>query len=178
MVVSLFVWPAVGSLLTVFASATVSLVDSVPKTSIRGSLKLLSLRSAFLLSLALGRCEITTNFLVDKLNVENYLPPLAKQVTETFKVVVNFLPIDLQLANMERENALWLWESCSDPKPPKPNLTIKEWKEGYIVGISKAMERARVHFTSGRVKVAERESCSDPKPPKPNLHPIIYGESK
>jgi hypothetical protein len=53
--------------------------------------------------------------------------------------------------------------------------------------ISKAMERARVHFTSGRVKVAEMqmesglrhwESCSDPKPPKPNLHPIIYGESK
>ena len=84
MMVSSFVWLAVGSLLAVFASATITLVDSGPKTSVGGSLKLLSLGSAFLLFLALCRCRLTSNLLVNKLYAEGYLPPLAKQVTKTF----------------------------------------------------------------------------------------------
>jgi hypothetical protein len=95
--VSSFVRLAVGSLLTVFGSATITLVDSGPKTSVSSSLKLLSLCSAFLLFLALWHYRITSNFLVNKLHAEGYLPPLAKQVTETFQVLVNQLPINLQL---------------------------------------------------------------------------------
>src|SRR6266487_3013048 len=97
MVVSLFVRPAVGSLLAVFASAAITLVDSGPKTSFGWSLKPLSLCSAFLLFLALCRCRFTSNFLVNKLHAKGYLPPLAKQVTKTFQVLINQLPIDLQL---------------------------------------------------------------------------------
>jgi hypothetical protein len=81
MVVSPFVRPAVGSLLAVLTSATITLVDSGPETSVGGSLKLLSLCRALLLLLALSRCRITSNFLVDKLHTEGYLPPLAEQVT-------------------------------------------------------------------------------------------------
>ncbi len=81
MVVFPFVWPAVGSLLAVFASATITLVDSGPETSVGGSLKLLSLCRSPLLLLALGRCRITSNFLVDKLHAKGYLLPLAEQVT-------------------------------------------------------------------------------------------------
>jgi hypothetical protein len=86
----------VGSLLTVLGSTTIKLVESAPKTSIGGSLKLLSLRSALLLLLlALRRYSITSNFLVNKLYTEGYLPPFAKQVTKTFQVLINYLPIDL-----------------------------------------------------------------------------------
>ena len=75
------------------------LVEPAPKTGIGGSLKLLSLRSALLLLLllALRRCRIARNFLIDKLYAEGYLPPLAKQVTKTFQVLINYLPINLQL---------------------------------------------------------------------------------
>ena len=80
-VVSSFVRQAVGSLLTVFGSAAMKLVESAPETSIGGSLKLLSLRSAFLLFLALCRCRITSNLLIYKLYTKDYLSSLAKQVT-------------------------------------------------------------------------------------------------
>jgi hypothetical protein len=73
---------------------------------IGGSLKLMSLRSAFLLFLALCRCRITTTFLVNKLYAEGYHPPFAKQVTKTFQVLVNHLPIDLQLGESFRQAAL------------------------------------------------------------------------
>ena len=73
------------------------LVDSSPKTSVGGSLQPLNLCRAFLLLLALRRYRITSNFLVDKLHTKGYLPPLAEQVTQTFQVLVNQLPIDLQL---------------------------------------------------------------------------------
>jgi len=81
-------------------------------------------------------------------------------------------------AELEKQNALRLWESCPDPKPPKPDLTTEEWREGYTINISKAMERAGRHITSGWVEGAELEkqnalrlweSCPDPKPPKPDL---------
>jgi hypothetical protein len=68
---------AVGSLLTVFASVTIMLVDSSPKTSVGGSLKPLSLCRALLL-LALRRYRITSNFLINKLHAKGYLPPLTK----------------------------------------------------------------------------------------------------
>jgi hypothetical protein len=81
---SSLVQQAMGSLLTVFGSAAMKRVESAPETSIGGSLKLLSLRSAFLLFLALRRCRVASNFLVHKLYTKGYLPPLAKQVTKTF----------------------------------------------------------------------------------------------
>ena len=95
MVVSSFIRLAVGSLLAVFASTTITLVDLGPKTSVGSSLKLLSLCSAFLLLLALCRYRITSDFLVYKLYTKDYLPPLAKQVTKTFQVLINFLLVDL-----------------------------------------------------------------------------------
>jgi hypothetical protein len=67
----------------VFASTMIILIDLVLKTSISGSLKLLSLYSAFLLFLALYYYRITSNFLVNKLYDKGNLPPLAKQVTKT-----------------------------------------------------------------------------------------------
>ncbi|KAH8595399.1 hypothetical protein B0O99DRAFT_622834 [Bisporella sp. PMI_857] len=97
MVVSSFVRPAVGHLLAVFASATITFVDSGPKTSVGGSLKLLSLCSVFLLFLALCRCRLTSDFLVHKLYAKGYLPPFAKKFTKTFQVNVNQLLINLQL---------------------------------------------------------------------------------
>jgi hypothetical protein len=58
----------------VFGSATMTLVQSAPKTSIGGSLKLLSLCGVLLLLLllllALCRCSITNDFLVDKLDAK------------------------------------------------------------------------------------------------------------
>ena len=74
------------------------LVDSSPKTSVSGSLEPLSLCSTFLLLLGLCRCRITSDFLVNKLRAEGYLPSLAEQVTKTFQVLVNQLPVDLQLS--------------------------------------------------------------------------------
>jgi hypothetical protein len=71
------------------------LVESAPETRIGGSLKLLNLRNAFLLFLALCRYRITITFLVNKLYAEGYLPPFAKQVTKTFQVLVNRLLVDL-----------------------------------------------------------------------------------
>jgi hypothetical protein len=58
------------------------------------------------LPLALRRCRITSNFLVNKLHAEGYLPPLAEQVTQTFQVLVDQLPIDLQLLASFREATL------------------------------------------------------------------------
>merc|ERR1711964_177255 len=55
-----------------FSSTTILLVNSSPKTNVSGSLKPLSLCRAFLLS-------------------------HAEQVTQTFQVFVNLLPVDLQL---------------------------------------------------------------------------------
>lgn len=79
-----------GSLLAVLASAKMTLVDVGLETRFDGSLKLLSLCRALLL-LALSRCRITSNFLVNKLHAEGYLPPLAKQVTQSFQVLAGQL---------------------------------------------------------------------------------------
>ena len=70
-----------GSLLIVSALATVMLVDSALETSVSGSLKLLSLCSAFLLFLTLYCYRITSNFLVTNstLNVI-FLPLLNKSL--------------------------------------------------------------------------------------------------
>src|SRR4051794_23939256 len=106
MVISSFIRPTVGSLLTVFASTTMMLVDSSPKTSIGGSLKLLSLSGALLLFLGLYRREITRDFLVNKLHVKGYLPPLTKQGTKTFQVAVYHPPIDLQVIESFLQTAL------------------------------------------------------------------------
>ena len=94
-----------GSLLAVFSSTTILLVDSSPKTSFGGSLKPLSLCRAFLLLLPFRRCRITSNFLVNKLHAEGDLPSHAEQVTQTFQVFVNLLPIDLQLLASFRQAA-------------------------------------------------------------------------
>jgi hypothetical protein len=71
-------------LLAVFASTTVTLVDLGLKTSVSGSLELLSFYGAFLLFLTLYCCRITSNLLINKLHVKRYLPPFTKQVTKTF----------------------------------------------------------------------------------------------
>jgi len=86
-----------GSLLTVFTFAIIKLIKLALKTSIGSSLLLLSLYSAFLLFLAFSYSRITNNFLINKLDAENYLPSLAKQVTKTFQMLVNYLLIDPQL---------------------------------------------------------------------------------
>jgi hypothetical protein len=83
-VVSLFVRQAVRPLLVVFGSATIKLINAGLKTSIGGSLKLLSLYNAFLLFLALCCCKITSNFLINKLYAKGYFPTLVKHVTKTF----------------------------------------------------------------------------------------------
>jgi hypothetical protein len=101
-VVSLFVWPAVGSLLAVLASATITFVDLGLETCVGGSLKLLSLYSTLLLLLVLCCCRITSDFFVNKLHAEGYLLPLAEQVTKTFQVLVDQLSIDLQLLASSR----------------------------------------------------------------------------
>ena len=88
-----------------FSSTTILLVNSSPKTNVSGSLKPLSLCRAFLLLLALRRCRITSNFLVNKLHAEGYLPSHAEQVTQTFQVFVNLLPVDLQLLASFRQAA-------------------------------------------------------------------------
>ncbi|KAH8748319.1 hypothetical protein BGZ57DRAFT_150587 [Hyaloscypha finlandica] len=58
-----------------------------------------------LLERALRRCRITSNFLVNKLHAEGDLPSHAEQVTQTFQVFVNLLPIDLQLLASFRQAA-------------------------------------------------------------------------
>ncbi|KAK2052292.1 hypothetical protein LY76DRAFT_346790 [Colletotrichum caudatum] len=95
-VVSLFVNPAVRSLLAVVASVAMMLVHSSPKTGIGSSLKLLSLSGALpFLLLALRRCDIAQGFLVDKLNAKGNLPPLAKPGAKTLHLAVQHVPIDV-----------------------------------------------------------------------------------
>lgn len=76
--------PAMGSLFAVFSSTTILLVDSGPKTSFGGSLEPLNLCCAFSLLLTFRCYRITSNFLVNKLHAEGYLPSYAEQVIQTF----------------------------------------------------------------------------------------------
>jgi hypothetical protein len=85
----------VGSLLIVFGSIVIKLIELAPETRISSSLKLLSFRSALLLFLALYYYRITTTFLINNLYTKGYLLPFAKQVTKIFQVLVNYLLINL-----------------------------------------------------------------------------------
>lgn len=88
MVVPSFVWPAVGPLLAILASAAMMLIDAGPETSIGGSLKLLRLGSALSLLLSPSRRRVARRFLENKLYAKNNLPLLAEQGPEAFHMAI------------------------------------------------------------------------------------------
>lgn len=92
-------------MLAVFGSATIMLVGSSPETSFGGSLKLLGVSDAFLLT-APCRRGAASDFCINKLHGKGYLPPLPKQVTKTFQVAVDGVPIDLCLSASFRHTVL------------------------------------------------------------------------
>lgn len=95
MMVPSFVWPAVGPLLAILASAAMMLIDAGPETSIGDSLKLLRLGSALSLLLSPSRPRVARRFLENKLYAKNNLPLLAEQGPEGFHMAIQYMPIDL-----------------------------------------------------------------------------------
>ena len=87
---------AVGALLAVLAPAAMLLVDWGPKPRLGGSLESLGLSCALLLLPALCRRGVTSDFFVNELHAECYLPPLSKKGTKALYAAVHHLPIDPQ----------------------------------------------------------------------------------